>query len=126
MNKILKASFIIILLLAIGNALSWLINGFIPGSVIGMLLMFLFLISGLIKPDDVRPVAEFLTKNMAILFVPSAIGIMEQWSLIKVHFIAWILIIVISTILVMASTGWTQDLLSKLFSKRVKKGGQNA
>ncbi len=87
--------------------------------------MFLSLVSGLIKPDDVRPVAEFLTKNMAILFVPAAIGIMDQWALIKVNFVAWILIIILSTILVMASTGWTQDLLSKLFKKGVKKGGQN-
>ncbi len=126
MNRILKAAFIIILLLAIGNALSWLINGFIPGSVIGMLLMFLSLISGIIKPDDVRPVAEFLTKNMAILFVPSAVGIMDQWSLIKINLVAWILIIVVSTILVMASTGWTQDLFAKILKKKVKKGGQNA
>ncbi len=126
MNKVLKSAFIILVMLAIGTGISLLINGFIPGSVIGMILMFLSLVTGVVKPDDVRPVAEFLTKNMAILFVPSAIGIMDQWALIKVNFVAWILIIVISTILVMVSTGWTQDLLGKLFKKGAKKGGQNA
>ena len=41
--------FIILAFLVIGNLLSALLGGFIPGSVIGMLLLFLSLLTGVIK-----------------------------------------------------------------------------
>ena len=68
----IKGIFIIILFLFLGEAASWLIDGVIPGNVLGMVGLFLSLVAGLVKADDVRPVALWLTRNMALFFVPAS------------------------------------------------------
>ncbi len=85
----LKGIFIILAFLALGMLCSYGIGQFIPGSVLGMVLLFLALKLRIVKADDVRPVADFLTKNMTLFFLPASIGIMEQWGIIKMNFVAW-------------------------------------
>ena len=114
----LKGIFIITGFLALGNAVSFAMNRFVPGSVCGMVLLFIALAAKLVKPDDVRPVADFLTKNMSLFFVPAAIGIMEQWGLISGSLFGWLAIILISTIVVLLSVGGTQSGLMKLQNRR--------
>ncbi len=105
--------FIIILtFLVMGEALSVLIGHFMPGSVLGMVLLFLALCLKIVKADRIRGAAEFLTGNMTVLFIPSAIGIMEQWGLIRNHMLPWIVIVVGCWALVLASAGWTHQLVS--------------
>ncbi len=86
----LKGILIIVGFLALGNAASQMLGNFIPGSVCGMVLLFAALAAKIIKADDVRPVADFLTKNMSLFFVPASIGIMEQWGLISSSLIGWV------------------------------------
>ena len=77
---------IIFLLYALGNAISWLTGGYIPGSVIGMLLLFAGLLTGIIKPAKIAPVANFLVGNMALFFVPVGVGLMVSFHFFKVTF----------------------------------------
>lgn len=88
-----------------------------PGSVIGMVLMFAALCLGLVKADWIRQSADFLTKNMTIFFIPSAIGIMEEWGIIKANILPWSVIIVVGWLLVLFSAGWTEQLITKLKRK---------
>lgn len=116
--KILKGIFIILLHLALGHLCAGLIGDFIPASVWGMVLLFASLMIGLVKPEDVRTVAHFLTDNMTIFFLPAAIGIMDQWGLIKMNLLAWLAVVLISTVLVMLSTGLLQQWLMSISKKR--------
>jgi len=105
--------FVIFLFYFIGNLISSLTGGIIPGSVIGMVLLFLSLFSGLVKPDKVRPVAKTITKHMAIYFVPVGVGIM-----VSIHYIdeLWPVIVlatVASTVLVLVCTGWTFQIMER-------------
>ncbi len=116
----IKGIFIILLFLGLGYLGSWAIGGFLPGSVIGMVLLFLALKFRLVKADDVRPVADFLTKNMTLFFLPASIGIIEQWGLIKMNFVTWMVILVVSTFCVLISVCLTQDWMMAV-SGRLKK-----
>ncbi len=116
-----KGIFIILLFLALGILCSHAIDHFLPGSVIGMVLLFLALKMKLVKPEDVRPVADFLTKNMTLFFLPATIGIMEQWGLIKPNLFAWILIIAVPTIFVMIAVCLTQDGMMALVNRLKKR-----
>lgn len=107
---VLRGIFIILLHLALGYGCSTLMGGFIPGSVCGMLLLFASLLLGWVKAESVRAVAEWLTGNMAIFFIPAAIGIMDLWDLIRVSWWQWILIVLLSTVAVMAVSGGVQEL----------------
>lgn len=119
--KLIKEIFIILLHLVAGNVLSPLLGGIIPGSVLGMILMFLSLLTGIVKEESVRDVAEFLTGNMTLFFLPSFIGIMEVWGILKVNFLGWILVIVLTTAAVLASSGWVQQIVEYIMKKEEKK-----
>lgn len=116
--KVLKGSFIILLHLALGYLCAGLVGDFIPASVWGMVLLFASLMLGIVKKEDVQMVAHFLTKNMTIFFLPAAIGIMDQWGLIRMNLLAWLVVVFVSTVLVMISTGWVQQWLMSISSKK--------
>lgn len=109
----IKGFFIILLHWVAGNVISALTGDFIPGSIIGMLLLLCSLLSGLVKDEDVRPVAGFLTDNMTIFFLPAFMGIMELWGILKLDLVAWLAVIILSTLLVLISTGLVQQLFER-------------
>ena len=94
------------LLIALATVLSMEFAG-------GMLLLFASLMLGLVKAESVRAVAEWLTGNMAIFFLPAAIGIMDLWGIVSASWWQWLLIVLLSTIAVMAASGWSQELAGK-------------
>ncbi|MCM1176165.1 MAG: CidA/LrgA family protein [Clostridium sp.] len=123
--NIVKGIFIILLFLVLGNICSWLMGHFIPGSVCGMVLLFIALVARIIKPEDIRTVADFLTKNMTIFFIPASIGIMEQWGIISASIAGWLGVVFISTVCVLAVTGWTEDCFIRFIDRhrRDRKNG---
>lgn len=105
----IKGIFLILLFLFLGETGSYLIDGIIPGSVLGMVFLFLSLKMRIVKIEDVRAVANFLTKYMALFFVPASIGIMTSWELISPHWFALTIIAVSTTVLVIAVVGLIQE-----------------
>ena len=119
--KVFIGIFILLAYLAAGNLLSGLLGGFVPGSVMGMLLLFLSLLSGILKDKWIRPVATFLTDNMMIFFMPAFMGIMDLWGVVKMNFWAWMSVLVFSTLLVLMATGLVETVMER-FNDR-KNGG---
>lgn len=64
-----------------------------PGALIGMILLFLFLLIGWVKVDSIHEVGQWFIDNMGIFFVPASIAILNQVELLSQ--IWWKLIIVI-------------------------------
>lgn len=121
----LKGIFIILAFLVLGNVCAWATGHFIPGSVFGMVLLFLALSAKIVRPDDIREVAGFLTKNMSLFFIPASIGIMEQWGLISENFLGWVAVIFISTFLVLISVGGVQSGLMNIMSRKKERKERN-
>ncbi len=105
--------FIIFLMYAIGNLISWLIGGFIPGSVIGMVLLFAALSLKWVNPAKIKPTADFLVKNMALFFVPVGAGIMVSSEYLNGNYLAVIASVLISTLLVLLTTGYIQQYMER-------------
>ena len=115
--QIITGFFIILLHLVAGNLLSRLIGGFVPGSVIGMMLLFISLMTGAVKDHQIRKVASFLTDNMTVFFLPAFMRIMELWGLISMNLFAWIAVVVLSTVLVLMAAACTQEGIESLVSR---------
>ena len=115
--QVIIGFFIILVHLVAGNLLSTLIEGLIPGSVIGMVLMFISLLTGIVKDHQGRTVATFLTDNMTMFFLPAFMGIMDLWGIIKMNILAWVVVVVASTLMVLLSAAFTQDGIESLLSK---------
>lgn len=112
---------IILFFLVLGEVVSSLIGHFMPGSVIGMILLFTALCFKLIRPEWIRQASEFLTKNMTVLFIPSAIGIIDQWGLVRSNIVPWLVILLVCWAMVLASSGWTHQAVARFVTKRRQK-----
>ncbi len=86
----------------------------IAASIYGLLLMLLALTTGIVKLGDVENVADFLTENMAIMFVPPVVGIIACVDEMKKMLIPLFVISIVSTLLIMSVTGWvSQGIMHK-------------
>ncbi len=117
----IKGSFFILLFYFIGEILSHLIHGFVPGSVLGMILLFLALFFKILKPEYVKDTATVITKNMAVFFVPAGVGLMVYAELFSKSLVTILTAIAISTILTIATVALIQENLEK----RKTKGDMN-
>lgn len=118
----IKGLFFILLYYFLGELVSHFIGGFMPGSVIGMILLFISLLFKVLKPSYVKDAATVITKNMAVFFVPAGVGLMTYGTLVAENFIAIVGAITVSTILVIATVAITQERFEK---RKAKKGGSH-
>ena len=103
--KYIREFGIIIVISSIGELLNYLIPLPIPSSIYGLVIMFLCLHFKIVKIADVKKTAVFLIEIMPLMFIPAAVGIIESWDIIKPNVIAYAIITIVSTVLVMAVAG---------------------
>ena len=96
-----------------GEFISYCIDGFIPGSVIGMVLLFLALAFKVVKPNKVKKLSTLLTENMGLFFLPAGVGLMNSLGIISQYWVVIVTASVVSTILVIASVALIQQKLGK-------------
>ena len=51
----------------------------IPGNVLGIIVLFFLLLTGIVKESHISLAAEFFLRHLVFFFVPIAVGLM-QWS----------------------------------------------
>lgn len=84
----------------------------IPASIYGMVLLFICLLTGIIKEEQIQETADFLLLIMPVMFIGPSVGIMEDAGILMDTLIPFIFIIVLSTAIIMAITGIvTQKIL---------------
>lgn len=113
-------------LCVVGEGIAAILPFAFPGSAIAMVLLFLGFLFKVIKPAQVAETGEFLLGNMAIFFVPAAVGLMECFGKIKSALIPIFIICILSTILTFAATAYTVRLtvfLQKKFRERRERRG---
>lgn len=103
--KILKQCGWIFFFSLLGIGISNLLPITIPGSVIGMVLLFLALHFKWLEIEKVEQVGDWLVNNMAILFVPAGVGLMLNFDLLSSIWLELILIVVFSTIFMIVFVG---------------------
>lgn len=106
----------------IGEFVSSAINLPIPGSVIGMIILFIFLELKLIHMKKIERVGEFLLDNLGILFVPAGVGIMVKFDFIKEIWLSFFIIAIITTIISLIVTVKVVEFIKINFEEE---GGQN-
>lgn len=110
--------------LALGELIVWLTGIKFPSCIIGMILLTIFLKIKLIKYEWVNKISNFLLENLAFFFVPPSVALMKYFDIIKAEWLPIILATVISTIIVLVTSGWTHQILRKHFNnKKEKKNG---
>lgn len=111
--KMIKGIFIILLFYFLGQGISYLIDGFVPGSIIGMILLFLSLYFKAISPDNVKDVANAFTRNMAVFFIPAGAGLLGSYGIISKFWMSILIVCSVSTVLVIAVVAVIQQQMEK-------------
>lgn len=120
-HSMLPGIFIILLFYAAGEFIGTLTGGLIPGSVIGMILLFAALCGKVVKPETVRPVARFLTDNMGLFFLPAGVGIVNAMDILSQSWQAVLTACAVSTVAVIVTVACTQEWLESRSRRRAAK-----
>ena len=111
--KMIKGIFIILLFYFLGQGISYLIQGFVPGNIIGMVLLFLSLYFKAISPDNVKDVANVFTRNMAIFFIPAGAGLLGAYGVISKFWMSILIVCSVSTVLVIMVVASVQQQMER-------------
>lgn len=84
---------IISMISLVGEGISSVFHLPVPGSIIGLVLLFLALQFKLLRLRHISMVGNFLLANMTILFLPPAVGIMDKFQVIAPYLLPIILIV---------------------------------
>ena len=112
--KIFNQLGIILGIWALGELISSLISNVItmPGTIIGMIILFLLLQFKIIKEETIKDVADFLLGNMAIFFVPAEVSLINSLGLITENMLVLLLSATVATIIIMIVTGKIVQIMS--------------
>lgn len=112
--------------LALGELIIYLTHIPLPSSILGMLLLTLFLKLKVIRLEWVRSISDFLVSNIGFFFVPPGVAIMLYFDLIKAQFVPIVTASVVSTVLVLAVTGWVHQCYNKVHKDKHESCKQDA
>lgn len=111
--KLLRQICIIIGICFLGEALQRLFKLPIPGNILGMIILFILLCSGVIKLEMIEEISNFLLDHLSFFFIPAGVGLITCMSVLKGHWIAFLGVCLITTVIVMVVTGYTVQLLKR-------------
>ncbi len=116
--KYLRQFMIILLFSLLGETLKYVLPLPIPSSIYGMILLFVSLMTGIIKLDQVENVGKLLIEIMPIMFIPAGVKIMASWSVLEPMIVPVSIITVVVLIVVMIATGRVSQAIIRLDSKK--------
>jgi holin-like protein len=100
----LRAIATLLVFQCLGEGVSYLFKLPVPGPVIGMLLLFGFLMLRPQEADAIEPTALELLRHLSLLFIPAGVGIMVSAGKIRGDALAVVVSIAVSTTLAIAVT----------------------
>ncbi len=118
--KIIKQTGIIFTVCWLSQVVARILPFEFPASVIGMILLFICLMTGFLKIEHIQEKSDFLLGNMAFFFIPAGVSIMNYFDVLKSSAVQLIIICVISTIITFAVTAYSVKLTIKLMDRRKK------
>lgn len=111
--KYIKQFLIIIGISFLGELLKLILPLPIPASIYGMVLMFVGLISGVIKLESVKECGKFLVEIMPVMFIPAGVGLITSWSKLSPILVPVTLVTVITLFTVVFATGHVSQFIIK-------------
>ncbi|WNF36106.1 CidA/LrgA family holin-like protein [Bacillaceae bacterium IKA-2] len=84
---------------------------FIPGSIIGMMIFFVLLLTGLFQTKWFEKGSELLLSHMPLLFLPVTAGLLNYYSFFQGKGALLIVVVLISTMIVLVSSAYVGQIM---------------
>ena len=112
--KFLKQFGIILTITFAGELLRAILPLPIPVSIYGLLLLLFLLSTHILPLSAVQDAGKFLIEIMPVLFVPAAVGLLDNWSKLQAILLPVSVITTVTTVFVMGVAGLvTQAVLNR-------------
>ncbi|WP_353856652.1 CidA/LrgA family holin-like protein [Bacillus sp. Bos-x628] len=95
------------------NALATFLHLRIPGTILGIFVIFLLLHFNIIQLKWIELGAVWLLGELLLFFIPSAVGVIDYGKLLSQYGVSIVLVVLLSTFVVMLSTGMMTQLIAK-------------
>lgn len=89
----------------------------VPTPLIGLILLFLCLTSGLVRLEQVEKLSQNLLGLIGLLFVPSGISLANSLHLFRQEGLKIIVVVILATIILLLSVAYTSKLIAKIAAK---------
>ncbi len=120
---------VIMLFVFVGEVMEYFIPLPIAGSIYGLVLLFVALVTGIVKLSWVADVADWLHGVMSLFFVAPAVAIISIWGEIADIWPMLVILLVVAYLVTMVTTGVTAQALipdtnaAHKLGRRHKSGG---
>ncbi|MEK3733079.1 CidA/LrgA family holin-like protein [Paenibacillus sp. FSL M8-0334] len=115
MKNVIKGSLqvagFMLLSLLLDRLVDWLNIG-IPGSILGIVIVFILLETGILQLEWIELGANWLLAELLLFFIPAAVGIMKFFPMLESDGLQILAVVLIGTITVMVTSGLTATLIS--------------
>ena len=118
--KYVKQLAVILLISFAGELLNALLPFPVPASIYGMVLLFVGLLTGLIRLEWVKEAGLFLVEIMPVFFIPVCVGLRDSWVNIKPFWLPLVVITCLTTVIGMVVTGRTAQSILRRGKKQQK------
>ncbi|MGG4342576.1 CidA/LrgA family protein [Paenibacillus lautus] len=90
---------------------AWLNIG-IPGSILGIVVLFILLETKVLRLEWIELGANWLLAELLLFFIPAAVGIMKYFPMLEAEGLQILAVVLFSTVIVMVSSGLTAGFIS--------------
>ena len=111
--KYIKQLLIILAFTLVGEVLAKVIPLPIPAAIYGFVLLFVALMTGALKKEQIDETARFLISIMGLFFVAPAVNILAYWNVIAPALVPIVIVVLSSTIVVFAVAGFVTQALRR-------------
>ncbi|EJS65923.1 murein hydrolase transporter LrgA [Bacillus cereus] len=116
----LSQIFVFSAIMLVSNIISTHLPIPMPASVIGLVVLFSLLCLKVIKLEQVESFGTALTGIIGFLFVPSGISVINSLGVMSQNFVQILTVIVVATIILLAVTGLSAQLMLGKDDKETK------
>ena len=114
--KSLGQLMIILFVYLLGGLIQSVFNLPIPGTVLGLILLFIALYTKIIKVHMIEDICNVLISHMAFLFIPAGVGLMTSFGLLQGKVVQFAIIIFVSTVVTFVVTSYVVKFLRRMCS----------
>jgi holin-like protein len=111
--KIIVQICLIYIISSLGTIIQEQFNLPIPGSILGLLILFILLSCHILPEKWIQEGAGFLLSTMMFFFIPAAIGIINYFDFFQGKGLLLAVVLIVSTCLVLISSGYAAEKLGQ-------------
>ncbi|MBD8972825.1 MAG: CidA/LrgA family protein [Clostridiales bacterium] len=121
--KYMKQFCLIMFISFLGEVLHHYLPLPIPSSIYGLVILFVGLMTGVVKLSHVEETGRFLIEIMPLMFIPAAVGLLESWGILAPIWIPIVGITLITTVIVMIVSGKITQFVIRLENQEERSFG---